>query len=98
MGQSRILKLTELAPGQTNAFTVVNDTVAALEASTNESLTITTAVDLTMVAPDVLAYAVYTFTGATSAITIKFPELVLTDNSTLRHNRHIQCGFSWRRR
>jgi hypothetical protein len=79
MGQSRILKLTELAPGQTNAFTVVNDTVAALEASTNESLTITTAVDLTMVAPDVLAYAVYTFTGATSAITIKFPELVLTD-------------------
>jgi hypothetical protein len=79
MGQSRILKTTELAPGQTNAFTLVNDTVAALEASTNESLTVTTAVDITMTSPDVLAYALYNFTGATTAITIKFPELIATD-------------------
>jgi hypothetical protein len=84
MGQSLLLGIYELAPGQTNAYTTVNDAVASLENASNRSLTITTTGNYTVTMIDMTSYGRIIFAGATANSTITFPITIISTNPTNR--------------
>jgi hypothetical protein len=84
MGQSRILGIEELAQGQVQAFTVVNDMLAAIEEAANDVLTITTENDYTVPVLAATRYGLFIFTGMTGTRTITFPSTVIGSNPLKR--------------
>lgn len=73
MSDSLILAIAELAQGQSQAFSTVNDMLAALEQATNAPLEVTTATDYTVAELDTVRYGVFIFSGMTANRTITFP-------------------------
>ncbi len=76
MSKSLLLAIDELAQGQVQAFSTVNDMLAALEQSVNAVLDVTTTTDYTMAELDFVRYGVFRFTGMTAARTITLPTTV----------------------
>lgn len=74
MAQSSILAVPQLADGQTQAFTTVNEAIAILEQAMNRKLSIDTANANTSVTLEQMTRnAYFVFTGATSGIQITYP-------------------------
>lgn len=89
MGKSQILGIDELAQGQTQAYTVVNDAVAALEESINAVLPITT--DLPtyeMEELDFVRYGSFEFSGMTANRNVLLPATI-EGNTTYRASVYI---------
>lgn len=82
MSKSLILAIDELAQGQTQAFSTVNDMLAALEQAGNapKSLTIT-GTTYTMAELDFVRYQVFRFSGQSGPATVTLPTTVNGQNS-----------------
>lgn len=78
MSKSLLLAIDELAQGQVQAFSTVNDMLAALEQASNAVLDVTTTSDYTMAELDFVRYGVFRFTGMTANSTITLPSTVNT--------------------
>lgn len=76
MSKSLILAIDELAQGQSQAFSTVNDMLAALEQSGNAILEIPTATDYSVAELDFVRYGVLSFSGMTANRTITLPSTV----------------------
>lgn len=78
MGKSAILSIDELASGQTQAYSTVNDAVAALEGASNDEKSIITASDYIVAALDLVRFGVFVFSGMTADRTITLPSTINT--------------------
>jgi hypothetical protein len=84
MGKSLILAIDELAQGQTQAFQVVNDAVAALEEAFNRPLTIDLSdpdEDYAMAELDLVRYIHFSFISATTDRLVTLPATVNTNTT-----------------
>ncbi|MFM7009133.1 MAG: hypothetical protein ACKO0Z_07325 [Betaproteobacteria bacterium] len=81
MSKSLILAIDELAQGQTQAFTTVNDMLAALEQAGNAPKTLTFTSTQTLAELDFVRYGVFRVNGLTSNGTLTLPTTVNGQNS-----------------
>lgn len=83
MGKSKILAIDELGQSQTQAYTTVNDAIAALEDASNLPLSITTDTTYVMAALDLVRYSTFEFSGMTADRAVTLPNTV-EGNTTYR--------------
>lgn len=83
MGKTTILGIDELAQGQTQAFTTVNDAVVALERAANDSKTVIETGSHAMSATDLITYREFRYTSLTADATVTLPSTV-NGNTTNR--------------
>lgn len=83
MGKSAILAIDELGQSQTQAYTTVNDAIAALEEAANLPLPITMDVAYVMAALDLVRYSTFEFSGMTADRTVTLPSTI-EGNTTYR--------------
>lgn len=76
MGKTAILGIDELAQGQSQAFTTVNDAISALERAANASKTLTETGSHTLSSLDFIVYREFRYTSLAADATVTLPSTI----------------------